>query len=90
MYRKPSRKNSTYNNMEQGLHNGVKINFIVLSSELDYDGRHYLVYFNNSLWKAKQTIKMSTLEKGDIIVTSKIVDASIPEYDKLLEDTKKI
>lgn len=27
---------------------------------------------------------MSTLEKGDIIVTDKVVDASIPEYDKLL------
>lgn len=76
--------------MEQGLHNGVKINFIVLSSELDYDGRHYLVYFNNSLWRAKQAIKMSTLEKGDIIVTDKVVDASIPEYDKLLENGKKI
>lgn len=62
--------------MEQGLYNGV--------SELTYGHRYYLVYFNNSLWKAQQSIKMSTLEKGDIIVTSKIVDASIPEYDKLL------
>lgn len=70
--------------MEQGLYNGVKVNFIALSSELNYGGRDYLVYFNNSLWRAKQSIKMSTLEKGDIIVTSKIVDASIPEYDKLL------
>lgn len=70
--------------MEQGLHNGAKINFIALSSELNYDGRHYIVYFNNSLWRAKQSIKMSTLEKGDIIVTDKVVDASIPEYDKLL------
>lgn len=79
-----------YKIMEQGLYNGVKINFIALSSELSYDERHYLVYFNNSLWRARQTIKMSTLEKGDIIVTDKVVDASIPEYDKLLENGKKI
>lgn len=75
--------------MEQGLYNGVEVNFITLSSELNYGGRDYLVYFNNSLWRAKQTIKMSTLEKGDIIVTDKVVDASIPKYDKLLENGKK-
>lgn len=76
--------------MEKCIYNGVRVNFVTLSSELSYDGRYYLIYFNNSLWRAKQTIKMSTLEKGDIIVTSKVVDASIPEYDKLLENGKKI
>lgn len=74
--------------MGQGLYNREKINFITLSSSLEYNGWNYLVYFNNALWEAKQSIKMSTLEKGDIIVTNKVVDASIPEYDKLLENDK--
>lgn len=72
--------------MEQGLYNGVRINFIALYQSLEYDGYHYLVYFNNSLWEAKQSIKMSTLERGDIIVTDKVVDASIPEYDEVLRN----
>lgn len=76
--------------MEQGLYNEVKVNFITISLSLEYNGYHRIIYFNNSLWVAKQTIKMSTLEKGDIIVTNKIVDASIPEHDKLLENGKKI
>lgn len=52
--------------MEQGLYNEVRVDFIVLSSELSYDGRYYLIYFNKSLWRAKQSIKMSTLVDMDI------------------------
>lgn len=70
--------------MEQGIYNEVKVNFITLASELTYGGRNYLVYFNNALWNAHQDIRISDLSKGDIIITGKVVDANIPEYDKLL------
>lgn len=71
--------------MEQGIYNGAEINFIVLTSELTYSGRDYLVYFNNALWNAHQDIRMSDLSKGSIIITNKVVDANIPKFDELLK-----